>query len=80
MALPDMEDFEESLNDDPLFDDDPLPFVSSSPYIKESKLNDFFKFDGGSAINLMHINCRSLKKNFREILNFWDCSPSRFQQ
>jgi len=70
MALPDIEDFEESLNDDPLFDDDPLPFVSSSPYIEESKLNDFFKFDGGSAINLMHINCRSLKKNFREIVNF----------
>jgi hypothetical protein len=36
----------------------------SSKYITEDKMNDFFNFNYVSAFNLMHVNCRSLKKNF----------------
>jgi hypothetical protein len=46
-------------------------------YIEESKLNEFFEFDKINKkkcydINLMHINCRSIRKNFfamRNLLN-----------
>ena len=56
---------------DPFLFDDPMdPFPKNSPYIEESKLNDFFNFQSSSAINLIHINCRSLKQNFREVVNF----------
>ena len=63
-------DDDEHINDPFLFDDPLDPFPKHSPYIEESKLNDFFNFQGPSAINLMHVNCRSIKKNFREIVNF----------
>ena len=36
----------------------------SSKYITEDKMNDFFNSSYRSAFNLMHVNCRSLKKNF----------------
>jgi len=43
---------------DPFLFDDPMdPFPKNSPYIEESKLNDFFNFQSSSAINLIHINC-----------------------
>ena len=41
----------------------------ASKYITEDKLNDFFNFKDTSAINLMHVNCRSLKKNFSSLNN-----------
>ena len=44
-------------------------FSLYSPYIAECKLNDFFEFPGLPAINLIHINCRSMKKNFGNIVN-----------
>ena len=42
----------------------------SSRYITESQMNDFFNFSDLCALNLMHINCRSLKKNFEPVKNF----------
>ena len=77
MALPNMEDFEESLYEAVLDDDDPFPlddpldqYSTGSPYIEEGKPNDFFQFHDASAINLMHISCRNLRNNFREIVSF----------
>ena len=57
-------DDDEHINDPFLFDDPLDPFPKHSPYIEESKLNDFFNFQGPSAINLMHVNCRNIKKKF----------------
>jgi len=37
---------------------------NASKYITENKLNEFFQFQDDSALNIIHINCRSLKKNF----------------
>jgi len=39
----------------------------ASIYITEDKITEFFKFHEDSAINLIHINCRSLKKNFESV-------------
>jgi len=60
-----------------MLDDDDLSLSDSilnslspnSPYINESELNDFFHPQGASAINFIHINCRSIKKNFREFVS-----------
>ena len=41
----------------------------ASKYITDSKLNDFFQFEDRSALNLLHVNCRSLKKNFNSLNN-----------
>ena len=41
----------------------------ASKYITEDKLNDFFHFKDNSALNLMHVNCRSIKKNFVPLNN-----------
>ena len=38
-------------------------------YITEEGLNNFFKVEDYSAINMTHINARSLKKNFDKILS-----------
>jgi len=38
-----------------------------SKYVTEDKVNEFFHFDDLSAINLLHVNCRSLKKNFDSV-------------
>ena len=43
------------------------PILHDSRYITEDKLREFFQFDDPSAINLLHINCRSLRKNFDNI-------------
>ena len=48
-------------NDDPLNLCDPHP---DNKYITVDELNNFFNFKQCSAINIMHINCRSLKKNY----------------
>jgi hypothetical protein len=69
-----LEEFDEAVldghkNDHFLFDDPMDPFPKNSPYIEESKLNDFFNFQGASAVNIMHINCRRLRRNCREIVN-----------
>ena len=55
-------------------DDDEILFDASvnpqnNIYIEECKLNDFFEFQDKPAINVMHINCRSMKKNFSNIVN-----------
>jgi len=60
-----------------MLDDDDLSLSDSilnslspnSPYINESELNDFFHPQGARAINFIHINCRSIKKNFREFVS-----------
>ena len=36
-------------------------------YSSEENLGNFFEFEEKSAINLMHINTRSIKKNFDKI-------------
>ena len=41
----------------------------ASKYITEDKLNNFFHFKDNSALNLMHVNCRSIKKNFVPLNN-----------
>ena len=38
-------------------------------YITEKCMNNFFKPKQGSAINILHLNCRSLKKNLSELEN-----------
>lgn len=44
-------------------------FPSNSRYIEVCELSDFFKFQGTSAINIMHLNCRSLRKNYCNVVN-----------
>ena len=59
------------LDDDDLNIDSSFAFDQStknSLYINESELNDFFYSRGANAINLIHINCRSIKKNFRQVV------------
>ena len=36
-------------------------------YLTESKMNEFFDLGNATAINLMHINCRSLRRNFDSV-------------
>ena len=68
------EDLDEDLlrSDDDTELMDPLSFnipSSTSKYITDNKLNKFFKFDDKSALNVMHVNCRSLKQNFGALTN-----------
>ena len=42
----------------------------TSKYITEGEVNNFMCFDVTTAINLLHINCRSLKKNFNSFSTF----------
>jgi hypothetical protein len=62
------------LNDDVpnLFDSHDSPNTQNTPYINESELNDFYYSQGASSINIIHINCRSIKKNFRELVTLVD--------
>ena len=46
-----------------------MMFSYQSKYVEIQSLHDFFNFRAGSAINLMHINCRSINKNFSNILD-----------
>ena len=56
----------QSLIDD--MDNDDLGVLNSSAqnivskYITENEANDFFNFSDHSALNFIHINCRSIKK------------------
>ena len=38
-----------------------------SKYIEEDKIRDFFQLHDNSAINFLHINCRSLKKKIENV-------------
>jgi len=38
-------------------------------YLREDQLATFFKFSDLVCVNLMHVNCRSLQKNFKPLLN-----------
>ena len=38
-----------------------------STYLEENKLNSFFDFGIRSSLNFMHVNCRSLSKNFTSL-------------
>ena len=51
------------LGSDDEMDLTPFPEISSK-YITENDLGKFFKFNDTNALNLIHINARSLKKNF----------------
>jgi len=42
-------------------------------YIEVSKLNAFCDFDKKTGLNIVHLNCRSLSKNFKPLLNLLDC-------
>lgn len=42
---------------------------TGSLYIDESQLNDFFDFQCTTAFNMIHINCRSLNKNYCDIVS-----------
>jgi hypothetical protein len=58
----------EVINDvsDPFSDDD-SSFENLQPvskYITEDQMNSFFNLSDTSGLNFLHINCRSLKKNF----------------
>lgn len=55
-----------------LFDSHDSPNTQNTPYINESELNDFYYSQGASSINIIHINCRSIKKNFRELVTLVD--------
>jgi len=37
-------------------------FSQNSVYITVDKINDFFGFGNRSAVDIIHLNCRSLKK------------------
>ena len=41
----------------------------TTKYITESESHSFFRFDDLNAINLLHLNCRSLMKNFTGLQN-----------
>ena len=48
----------------------------SNKYICESDLHEFFQTDNTEAIKLLHINCRSINKNFTQIKNLLSsCHP-----
>ena len=38
-----------------------------SRYVSEARIKDFFEFQDCCAVNFLHINCRSLKKNFDSV-------------
>ena len=55
-------------------DDDPRNFFNNFStckclYLEENKLNDFLHSDNGSRMNIMHVNCRSMNKNFKSLTN-----------
>jgi len=41
----------------------------ASKYVTDCKLHDFFNFEDHTALNILHVNCRSLKKNFNSLTN-----------
>ena len=45
---------------------------SDSKYITEDKMNDFFDSKDIASLNFLHINCRSLKKNFGPVTNLFN--------
>jgi len=42
---------------------------SSSCYLTENDLHDFFHFDDKLCFNVLHVNCRSLNRNFEALQN-----------
>ena len=38
-------------------------------YVTENELEEFFRFSDNNNFNLLHVNCRSIKKNFRALTN-----------
>ena len=55
-------------------DDDQSNFLSNLStcnclYLEENKLNDFFDFGHGPKLNIMHVNCRSINKNYKSLVN-----------
>ena len=50
----------------------------NSAYLTESKLGNFLISGESLSMNLMHINCRSLNKNFKSITNLLSTSNCNF--
>ena len=50
-------------------DDEATDYLQTSKYITTSDLSSFFNFGIVDNANIMHINCRSLKKNFDSVIN-----------
>lgn len=46
-------------------------------YLLESQLSTFFKFSQPNCVNIMHVNCRSLNKNFKSLLNLLHVSSGK---
>jgi len=42
--------------------------AGSSRYLSEKDMNNFFDFKDKEAVNLLHLNIRSMKKNFDQLL------------
>jgi len=61
-----------------IFPDYEAKFRNNSIYVEVNKLCNLFDFTNKSAINLIHINCRSLKKNFNDILTMLNIISSPF--
>jgi hypothetical protein len=59
-------DCDSGLNFNAAFPDVP---ISVCKYVTENELNAFFNFSDTSSMNILHINCRSIKKNYNSIIN-----------
>ena len=75
-------DYDFQLSDDDM-DSNDLGLLDSSSqnivskYITESEVNDFFNFNNHAGLNFVHVNCRSIKKNFGPLNNFLNLFSSK---
>jgi len=63
---------EDEENDNNLEDINFEIMQSDSKYITEDKMNNFFDLKDTAFLNFLHINCRSLKKNFGPVTNLFN--------
>src|ERR1051325_3463070 len=65
-------------NNDVTSDDHSFDLCSNciTKYLTEDSLNNFFHQRKSAAINFLHVNCRSLQKNFFSVTNLLNtCHP-----
>jgi len=58
-------------SDDEELSDLPSRFQPTK-YIVEEETKDFFSFEEGNGLNMIHLNCRSLNKNFNNLLSLFN--------
>ena len=73
--MEDTDDFDFQLLDDDIDSNDlgtiyPCTQNIVSKYITKDEVNDFCNFSDPTALNILHINCRSIKRNFGSLTNF----------